>query len=54
MAVDESLDAAKSICNANPNAMLFILFPQQHTSVEKTAIYKNKRSSEDKVFASLG
>lgn len=31
LAVDEAVDAAKSVCNANANAMLFVFYPQVHT-----------------------
>lgn len=53
LAVDEAVDAAKSVCNANPNAMLFVFYPQFHTSNEKQQVIHNRRKVEDKCNACL-
>ena len=53
MVVDEGLDVAKSISNSDAAAILLILQPLFHGSVEAKLVVRNRRLVEDKVMAKL-
>lgn len=51
--IDDSIDVAKSLCNASPLAALLILEPVVHSSVSQLAIVKKRRYLDDKVLSLL-
>lgn len=53
MAVDEVCDAAKSIAHHNANAVLLVMLPVCHASVDKLTIVKKRREVEDRLMGRL-
>ena len=41
------MEAAKTILETNPNALLFVLMPMPHSNVLNTSLVKNRRLLED-------
>ena len=52
--MDEASDVSKSVANANPNAAVFTLLPQYHTSTDLASVVAHRRTIEDKLMGTLG
>ena len=51
--MEEAIETGKSICNADPSAVLFVLCPMEHASTDKVQVTKNRRNLEDTLMGRL-
>lgn len=51
--MEDAIETAKSICNSDAQACLFVLLPLEHASTDKINVTKHKRVLEDTLMGSL-